>query len=487
MRFQPHSRICNSLFLFCLATVVPACDTDAQQEQAKLNATSQSAQSPTKTTIAGGIQVKVARTMGEDWATFLGPTGDGKSSETGLDPNIWAPHPKILWTMPLGVSYGGPAIADGRLFQFDRFERTERLTCFEAESAREIWRWESLSDYNDMYGYNSGPRCAPVVDQDRVYTFGVSGQLSCLKVSNGELVWTKDTSLEYSVVQNFFGVASSPCVYENLILVMVGGSPEESHAVPLGQLSLVKPNGSAIVAFDKMTGEEVYRLGDDLASYASLSVRTIDGKPTGLAFCRDNLIGWDPATGKQLFQFPWRSPRLESVNAALPVTSDNRILLSEAYDIGSVLLEIESDTPSVVWKDTGPRNDCSFRAHWSTPVLIDGYLYGCNGRNEPDSDLRCVEFATGKVMWKHRRHERSSVLAVDGYLIVLGEFGNLELIRPTPEKLDVVKEVDLSDVIADDDRPLLSSPCWAAPVLSHGLLYLRGNDHLVCMELIPTN
>jgi hypothetical protein len=269
---------------------------------------------------------------------------------------------------------------------------------------------------------------------------------------------------------------------------MVGGSPQESQGLSIYQLSSVKPNGSAIVAFNKLTGEEIYRLGDGLASYASLTVKEIDGQPTGLAFLRDSLIGWEPRTGRQRFEFPWRADMLESVNAAMPITSSNHIMISEAYEVGSAVLDVSDFQPKVIWKDGGPRSACRFRAHWSTPVLIDGYIYGCSGRNGPDTDFRCVRFDDGEVQWFDRDHERqrSSVLAVDGYLIVLGEAGRLELIRPNPKELTVLASAELGELASPlDGEPLLRYPCWAAPVLAHGLLYLRGENHLLCLELIP--
>lgn len=439
--------------------------------------------SPTQTATLAEKSQATSET-GDDWVSFLGPHGDGTSSETGIDPQNWTPHPPLLWTKKLGTSYGSPAIIGNKLLQFDRFGSKERLTCFDTRTAEELWRQESLVEYDDMYGYNNGPRCTPIVSDGRIYTYGVAGNLCCVELSTGNLLWSKDLVEEFDVIQNFFGVASTPCLYNDLLLVMVGGSPPESSQLPPGNLDLVKPNGTAILAFNKVTGEEVYRLGDDLASYSSLSVQNINGQDTGLAFLRSGLLAWDPASGKERFRFPWRASMLESVNAALPVVSENKILLSETYEIGSCLLDLESGDPKVVWQDEGRLSRHSFRAHWSTPVVIDGYLYGCSGRNQPDSDFRCVRLSDGKVMWFDRRHERSSVLSVDGHLIVLGEYGQLDLVKPNPEKLEVVAEVDLSD-LADpqDGGPLLQYPCWAAPVLSHGRLYLRGKERLICLDI----
>lgn len=427
------------------------------------------------------------RKTGEDWPAFLGPRGDGTSEEKGVDPELWKPYPPIKWTMKLGVSYGGPTIAKGRLLQFDRFGDNERLTCFNAETAEELWRAETRVAYEDLLGYNNGPRCSPVVDGDYVYTFGVNGQLACWQLNDGKRVWQKDTSKEYGVVQNFFGVASAPYIYKDLLLVMIGGSPSESQFVPAGQLELVKPNGSAVVAFNKLTGEEVYRIGNDLASYASMTVREMGGKATGLAFLRSGLIAFEPDSGKEIFNFRWRASLRDSVNAALPVTKGDQILISEAYEIGSSLLAFGGGKPKPVWQDTGTSlRRHAFRAHWSTPVWVGDYLYGCSGRNQPDADFRCIRMSDGKVQWTERRHERSSVLLVDGYLLVLGEYGRLELVKVNPEKFDVVATANLNQFgDPTDKQALLEYPCWAAPVLSHGLLFVRGIDRLICMELIP--
>lgn len=422
---------------------------------------------------------------GEDWAAFLGPKGNGYSSEKGLDTSLWKPHPPIVWELRLGVSYGGPSIVGDKLYQFDRVGDKERLSCYDLATAKALWFWESGSTpYRDPYGYNNGPRCSPIIDGELIYVYGVTGNLYCINATSHKLVWKKETFTEYGVVPNFFGVASNPVVFEDKLIVMVGGSPAESQGLPMQMLAQVQPNGSAVVAFDKKTGKELYRVGNDLASYASMSVQTVQGKPTGLAFLRSGLLAFDPSNGKEIHSYPWRADFLESVNASVPVTDGQRVFVSESYQVGSTLLDAKAEPWTEIWKDKGARNRLKFRAHWATPVLIDGYLYGCNGRNEDDSDFRCIRLEDGKVQWTERRHERSSVTFVDGYLIVLGEQGNLDLVRPNPEKLEVIAHADLSNVQSAQGGPLLEWPCWAAPAVSHGLLFIRGKDRLVCMQLM---
>lgn len=170
----------------------------------------------------------------------------------------------------------------------------------------------------------------------------------------------------------------------------------------------------------------------------------------------------------------------------------NEVFISETYSIGSSLLAVKPGGYDLVWADDpSPRKPKAMLAHWNTGIYLDGYLYGCSGRNPPDADLRCIDWKTGKVQWVEQlpeTRERSSLLYVDGHFVELGEYGTLKLLRANPKKYELVSEMLLlreQTNPAFQPRPLLKYPAWAAPILSHGLLYVRGDDRLVCLELIP--
>jgi outer membrane protein assembly factor BamB len=284
-------------------------------------------------------------------------------------------------------------------------------------------------------------------------------------------------------------VGSTPVVEGDLLIVMVGGSPPESHRVAPGQLDRVVPNGSGIVAFDKRTGEVKYKIGEDLASYASLKLATIGERRWCFAFCRGGLLGFEPASGKIDFHYPWRDRQLESVNASMPVVVGDEVLVSECYGVGSSLLKVSPGKYEVVWKDDARKRDKSMMTHWNTPVFVEDYLYGCSGRHTETATLRCVEWKTGKVAWEQPRMARTSLTEIDGHFLCLGEFGQLWLLKVSPEKFERVAAVDYSDPelgrkLLGKEEPVLEYPCWAAPVVSRGLLYLRGKDRLVCLELV---
>jgi outer membrane protein assembly factor BamB len=415
---------------------------------------------------------------GADWPTFLGPTGNSVSTETGIITQWPKAGLRIVWQANLGLGYAPPAISRGRLFHFDCYGPIVTLTCRKSETGEPLWKFEYKTDYDDYFGYDNGPRCAPVVDGEHVYIMGVEGMLHCVRVEDGKLLWKVDTRAEYGVLQNFFGAGSSPCIEGDLMIVAVGGSPKGTPA-GLNDFLDRKGNGTGLVAFDKLTGKEKWRVSNELASYSSPLVRTIDGKRLGLYFARGGLLGFEPKTGQELFHYPWRARLLESVNAGNPVVVGNKVLLSECYGVGSACVAIKDNRVEEIWTDADKGRNMSLKCHWSTPIHHDGYVYGSSGRHTGEAELRCIEFATGKVMWKQRGLTRSSLLMVDGHFVCQCEDGNLLLLKVNPNKYDEVSRWDLGEA------GLLSYPCWAAAVLSHGLLYVRGKEKLLCLELIP--
>lgn len=429
-----------------------------------------------------------SRRPGEDWPRFLGKTFDSKSTETGIRTDWSGDRLPIVWSLPVGTSYGLGSVADGRYFQHERVGDVERLRAVEAETGKPLWQHDLPVSYSDLYGYNNGPRDTPAVEGNAVVTLGVSGRLSCRDVRDGSLKWTVETDKKYGVIQNFFGVGCSPLIHNGLVLAMVGGSPAEDALIPPGRLDRVTPNGSALVAFDLATGEEKWKAGDDLASYSSPRLMTLGDRTLVLLFARDGLLAVDADTGKALWHYPHRSRMLESVNAMVPVVSGNRVLISECYEVGSVLLEVDVDSVREVWKDPVSRRQQAMRAHWSTPIVVDDWLYGASGRNEPDSDLRCIGLTDRSPGWVDFRRSRASLLHIDGHFVVLDESGLLQLVKADPTQFTVVTETDLEAITpARSLRGYVppGTPYWAAPMVSHGLLYVRGNQSIVCFDLIP--
>ncbi len=427
-------------------------------------------------TVEQPVEVRRAERRGVDWPGFLGPTGDGKSPETGILTAWPEGGPPVLWQLELGEGYSMPSVAAGRLYAFDRHGDRQRLTCLDAATGAELWRSEHPVDYEDYYGFSNGPRTSPVVDGDRVYTFGVAGRLRCHSTADGKLLWEVDTAKRFGVVKNFFGVGSTPVIEGDLLIAQIGGSPPGSPPVQSGR---VRGNGSGIVAFDKRSGEVRYSITDELASYSSPVLATIEGRRWAFVLARNGLIAFDPRSGELRFQVPWRATKTESVNAANPVVAGDMVFITESYGPGAALLRVKPDGFEVLRKDP-PGRGGSLRSHWSTPIHHEGWLYGCSGSGSGDAELRAVNLLTGEIGWSKDGLGRTTLLYADGHLVVLGEYGKLLLVRATPERYEQVAEVELRDEQGD---PLLAHPAWNAPILSRGRLYVRGKDRLVCLDL----
>ena len=411
-----------------------------------------------------------------DWTSFLGPAHDATSTETRLSRTL---PPPLVWEFAKGTSYASPAVIGDRLLFVHRVADEEIVECLHAETGARNWSFRYATDFEDRYGYNNGPRASPVVDGDRVYTVGTQGQLHCLDVRSGTLVWGRNIGAEYKVPQDFFGTASTPLVEDTLLIVNVGA-----------------PGGPCVVGLDKATGREVWRAGKEWGpSYASPVPAVVHGKRRTFVFAggestppAGGLLSIDPATGRVDFSFPWRSRSYESVNASCPVVFDNKVFISASYRTGGALLDIRPDfTHRVVWTTQ------EFGLHWNTPIYRNGFLYGFDGRNEPDASLACVDAASGKVVWRAtpewnetfnaggtRRQQlvgayRGSLLAVDGQFLCLGEMGHLVWMDLTPKGY---KEISHAWLFAARES-------WALPVLSRGLLYVVQNTRDVANGVGP--
>jgi outer membrane protein assembly factor BamB len=426
----------------------------------------------------------------EDWPHFLGPHANGISDETGLLDTWPSNGPPLVWEKSVGTGYGAPSVQGAKLVLHHRVGDEEIVECFAADTGKSLWRFSYPSHFIDPYGYNNGPRGTPLLTSNFCYTFGAEGMLTCLDLPTGKLAWQRNTATEFKVPEAFFGVGSTPILEDGLLIVMVGGQPN-----------------SGVVAFDAVTGKTVWesvgeknwqgqpmtgwpgappvqwKTSDKQASYSTPVAATIHGHRQILCLTRQGLVSLEPKTGAVNFSFWFRSRVNDSVNAMSPLVVDDLIFISAAYyKIGSVLLRESLDGKSVeeVWRST------SMELHWTTPIYLDGYLYAFSGRNEPDARMRCVEFKTGKLMWDvdeswppHSTltpavYGRGSSILADGKLITLGEGGLLAMFKPNPSQPEELCRYQL---------PQLRYPCWAAPVLAHKKLYLRNEDHLICLDL----
>ena len=432
----------------------------------------------------------------EDWPGFLGPRGNGTSAETRLLDRWPEGGPPVLWKKKVGEGYSAPSVIGDRLVFFHRVGDEEVVECLAPATGKTLWRFASPTQFADPYGYNGGPRCSPVLDERRCFTFGAEGTLTCVDLATGAMVWQRDTGREFDVPQAFFGVGSTPVLHGDRLFVMIGGHPR-----------------SGVIALEAATGKTLWenigpqdfpeppiRIQQDrppvkLASYSSPLIASIHGKEHLLCLMRPGLVSLDPETGQLRFSVWFRSRLHDSVNAARPVVFGDRIFLSASYDTGAMLLDVARDglSTTVAWQDAE-----AMQTHWSTAIEHRGHLYGFSGRNEPDSDMRCINAGDGSVAWRFPDADpgqpvadddgripfgRGSAILAEDRLIVMGERGTLALVAADTERFHEISRFQPEE---------FGHPCWTAPVLSQRRLFVTGarqaglsgyEYHLICYDL----
>jgi len=365
---------------------------------------------------------------GSDWPAWRGPDRNGISPETGWNPN----RSKILWTRELGAGYSAVSTRNGKLYTMGRVSGAEKdqVYCLDAETGKELWSYA----YDSPSAAYEGPRATPVCDGDTLYTFSRDGLLIAFEADTGAVRWKTDV-LDRSGNQNIrWGLASSPVVEGNLILLNVG---------------------SAGVAVDKTDGKLVWK-SRGMASYATPVVFDHQGRRLAAFFSGTGLQIAEVATGKTVSSFNWETRH--DVHGADPLLIGDTFFISSGYGRGSALLDFSSGRLVERWQ-----NDL-LRAHFSSSVYIDGCIYGVDGQTKSRGHLRCISAADGVERWSERIGF-GSLMAADGKLIVLNEEGLLYFVEASADGYREISKTDTG----------LGRLCWTAPVLSNGIIYCR-ND-----------
>jgi outer membrane protein assembly factor BamB len=395
-----------------------------------------------------------------DWPQILGPNRNG--IYTG--PEILASFPRTgppqLWTRDIGAGFAGPAVAGDRLILFHRVNNKETVEAMEALTGKTIWTFDYATSYRDDFGFDEGPRAVPVIAGGRVFTHGADGWLHGIDLATGKMLWSVDTRRVFDAPKGYFGVASSPVVDANRVLVNVGGKSGLGPPKPGGE-------GGGIVAFDAATGKTLWTATSDEPSYSAPIVADINGQHTGVFFTRTGLVALDPSSGKVLYQHRWRARMAASVNAATPIVFNDQIFLSSSYGTGAVLLKVANNAVTPIWS-----GDESMSNHYSTSVLKDGYLYGFDGRQEFGQMLRCVEFATGKVMWTVDGFGAGSLVIAGDTLVITRESGELALAPASPKAFRFSARAQL-----------IRGVVRAYPALAGGRYYVRNERQLAAYDL----
>jgi outer membrane protein assembly factor BamB len=390
-----------------------------------------------------------------DWPQWLGANRDCSSPEIVAP---WKTPLKVLWHKPVGDGHSSPVVAGGKVFLHTKVadKDQEQISAYDAKTGEFLWHTAyDRASFFSVFGV--GPQATPAVADGKVYTYGVTGILSCFDAANGKERWRIDALKELKAKNLFFGAACSPLVDGDNVFVAVGGE------------------GASVVAFKTDKGEVAWKNLDAPASYSS-PILFGKEKDRQLVFLTGaGLASLDPTDGKAIWQYPVKDEANE--NSATPVHTGDTLLAS-TVKFGGVALKLETkdgkSTAIKAWKN--PELTCYF----STPVAVGSeriyMVTGQFGLLAATSTLCCVETKTGKELWKKEKvgkYHAALLRTGNDKLLMLDDFGNLTLLDP-----DATEYKELS-------RSKVCGATWAHPALSDGRVYLRDDKELICVE-VPT-
>ena len=385
-----------------------------------------------------------------DWPQILGPHRDGRASDERLISKFSTAGPPVLWEMPVGEGFAGVSILGARGILFHRVKNQEEIVCFDPQTGEKRWAKQLPASYQGGIAPDNGPRCVPVMHEDRVIVCGASGQMHVLAADDGSSQWSRDLYREFKGNEGYFGAGSTPIVLDNKVLINVGGA-----------------GGAGLVGLRLDNGETVWKATDEGASYSSPVEARLGDESTAIFVTRLNCLAIRPRDGSVLWRFPFGA-RGPTVNAASPVLLEGRLFLSASYGIGAVMASVSSKGVQTLWE-----NNDTMSSQYTTSVLHEGHLYGVHGRADGgETSLRCIDPQTGKILWSRDGFGVAHAILADGKLLLIKENGTLVLVRPDPSGFE---ELGQARVLKDTVRAL--------PALSRGRLYLRDTRRLVCLDV----
>jgi outer membrane protein assembly factor BamB len=380
------------------------------------------------------------------WTDFRGPNRAGVYTETEIDTDWPAAGLPRLWKQPVGGGYASFTAGEGRAYTIEQRRDLEAITAYDVETGRELWAFAYPALFDEILG-GAGPRATPVYRDGLVYSLGAKGDLYCLSAKTGTPKWSKNILADNAARNPQWGMAGSPLIVDNMLVVTPGGA-----------------QGKSIVAYDRMSGEPLWHALDDQVAYTSPILATLAGRRQIVWISAQRAVGLAPENGALLWEYAF--PGQMGMNCSQPVVvDDTSVLLSSAQGPGAALLEIaktgETYTARAAWTNNRMKNK------FNSSVLYRGYIYGLD-----ETILACIDAKTGELKWKGGRYGYGQLLLAGGHLVVLTEQGDVVLVRATPEGHQELARF-----------PAIEGRTWNIPAIDNGLLLVRNSSEMACFRL----
>jgi outer membrane protein assembly factor BamB len=416
---------------------------------------------------------------GDDWPQWMGPKRDGVWSETGILDTFPKDGPKILWRAKVSGGYGGPSVANGKVYVMDfvtdadnkgeiyerpKISGQERVLCFSADKGELVW--EHKYDCNYAISFPNGPRVTPTVVDGKVYTVGAEGNLFCLDAEKGKVIWSKEFKKDYTAKTPIWGFCGHPLVVGKTVYVITGG------------------DGACVVAFDKDNGKEMWKaLTAEEPGYSCPTLIEAGGVKQLLIWHATSVNSLNPDTGEKYWTVPLKCEYKMSIMS--PRQLGDFLFVGGIYD-QSVLLKLAKDKPAVteVWRG---KKTTSIGPVSMTPFLVDGHIYGVHQQGQ----LTAVKMETGERLWdttdpvtgkgsKPLDSATAFIIKNGDRYFLFNELGELVIAKLSPKGYE---EVSRAKVIEQTNLAFNRSVVWSHPAFANKCAYIRNDKEIICVSL----
>jgi outer membrane protein assembly factor BamB len=437
----------------------------------------------------------ITNVYAQDWPQFLGSDRNSTSDQKDILRSWPEAGPEVLWTVDLGIGYGGPVVKDGKVYLLDRDDEVgDNLKCFDLSTGEELWDFSYEAPGSVMF---PGSRSVPAIDGGLIYSCGPYGDLYCIDVNSHKPVWNKNVWTDFggdpgndTIDYGGFGgngnfpiwaISQCPLVYGDL-LIIASQAPE-----------------AGVVAYNKTSGDIKWKtpnLGNE--TYVSPTVVKIDGKdhivmitsstnPIGrpeLPMTPGNIVGIEPFSGDILWKYSEWECHI-SVPSAVDA-GNNKILVVGGYELGAVMIEVKKQADGSYSTIEIFRTE-EFGDQTKPPLFIDGYFYAQFGTNNTRDGLTCMSL-DGEIMWKTKRDpdfNKGSMIYADGLILATDGAKSLYLIEPDPSGFKPLASAELLASKPGDERMAarFGTQNWAPMALADGRLLIRDQTHMMCLRV----
>ena len=386
---------------------------------------------------------------GHRWPDWRGPRRDAITADL---PAALPERKHLLWSRVLtGPGMSGLAVADGSLVVADKSldDKLDIWRCLDADTGRERWtlRYPAPGEMD----FTNSPRASPVIHQGLVHLLGAFGDLHCVRLATGEVLWKTHLRDEFGAELPTWGFVGTPLLVGDKLVVSVGAKQ------------------ASVVALDRRTGKTVWKTPGIQPGYSSFILATFGGVRQIAGYDASSIGGWDPETGRRLWQlYP---PEHGDYNVPTPIATDGRLLVTTENN-GTRLYAFDG-RGRIVPEPVAVNDDLAHDT--ATPVVVDGLVFGADGR------LLCLDARTLKTLWTDDRDEFSchcTFIGGRGRVLVITLMGELWLFAAERSGPKVLSRLALFRDIPDTEMDV-----WSHPALVGNRLYVRNLLGVYCFLL----